>query len=101
MTVVGLTNVVALEAGVSYAIVGACDDDCGGLRIVLTRGGSDVAIDRGAGNVTVVRFTPRITTSYDVKVTMSDCAVSPCWYGLAVHRLLTSSAARPATPLSR
>lgn len=77
---------VALEAGVSYAIVGACDDDCAHLRLVLSRGGSDVAVDRGAGSVTVIRFTPRIAMGYDVKVTMSDCRTSPCWYGIALYR---------------
>jgi hypothetical protein len=76
---------ITLSAGVSYSIVGVCDNDCTRLQLVLaTAERNELATDRRGENFPVVRFTPAETRVFRVKVVMEACQVSPCWYGLAV-----------------
>jgi len=76
---------VTLTAGVSYAIVGVCDNDCSSLQLVLaTPDRNELVTDRRGENFPVVRFTPAETRAFRVKVVMEACLVSPCWYGVAV-----------------
>jgi phosphomannomutase len=77
---------LVLEAGVSYVIVGACDNDCDRLGLVLARSGNDVTGDRG-GSMPVLRYTPRTSVRFDVTVRMLECQVNPCWYAVAVFEL--------------
>jgi hypothetical protein len=76
---------VTLEAGVSYAIIGACDNDCTRLQLVLaTATNSELAIDRNSDGLTMVRFTPQRTARYRVRITMEACELNPCWYGVGM-----------------
>lgn len=76
---------VTLTAGVSYSIMGVCDNDCSSLQLVLaTPDRNELATDRRGENFPVVRFTPPETRVFRVKVVMAACLVSPCWYGVAV-----------------
>jgi len=76
---------VTLTAGVSYSIVGVCDNDCSSLQLVLaTPDRNELVTDRRGENFPVVRFTPPETRVFRVKVVMDACLVSPCWYGVAV-----------------
>lgn len=77
---------VRLQAGVTYSIVGVCDEDCSSLSLVLANAaGNEVAIDRTSGSVPVIEVTPRETMAYGVKVVMTACRMNPCWYGVAVY----------------
>jgi hypothetical protein len=74
-----------LVQGESYAIVAVCDDDCTRLELtLLTPGGGELAKDRNGGSLPTLRFTPRLTTTYGVRVVMEGCRWNPCWYGVAV-----------------
>jgi len=76
---------VTLTAGVSYSIIGVCDNDCSSLQLVLaTPDRNELVTDRRGENFPVVRFTPAETRDFRVKVVMDACLVSPCWYGVAV-----------------
>jgi len=76
---------VTLTAGVSYSIIGVCDNDCSSLQLVLaTPDRNELVTDRRGENFPVVRFTPPETRVFRVKVVMDACLVSPCWYGVAV-----------------
>lgn len=76
---------VTLSAGVSYAIMGVCDNDCSRLQLVLaTPDRNELVTDRRGENFPVVRFMPAETRAFRVKVVMEGCQVSPCWYGVAV-----------------
>ena len=76
---------VTLTAGVSYTILGVCDNDCSRLQLVLTTPDrNELATDRRGENFPVVRFTPPETRVFRVKVVMDACLISPCWYGVAV-----------------
>lgn len=76
---------VTLEAGVSYAIIGACDNDCTRLQLVLaTATNSELAIDRNGDGLAMVRYTPQLTARYRVRITMDACDLNPCWYGVGL-----------------
>ena len=78
---------VTLQAGVSYEIVGVCDNDCTSLGLTLaTMSNNDIASDRSSENFPVLHVTPRTTMAYRIKVVMAACQVSPCWYGVGVYR---------------
>ena len=76
---------VTLSAGVSYSIIGVCDNDCSKLQLVLTTPDhNELATDRRSENFPVLRFTPTETRLFRVRIIMEACRVSPCWYGVAV-----------------
>jgi len=76
---------LTLRAGISYVVVGTCDEDCSNLGLVLSDLSShDLAADRASGNAPVTQLTPRETASYRVKAVMASCRVNPCRYGVAV-----------------
>ncbi|OLE15444.1 MAG: hypothetical protein DMD68_00830 [Gemmatimonadetes bacterium] len=79
--------IVTLQAGVSYQIVGVCDNDCTSLGLTLaTMSNNDIAADRSSENFPVLQVTPQTTMAYRVKVVMAACRMSPCWYGVGVYR---------------
>lgn len=78
--------VVELEGGKPYDIVGACDEDCSSLHLLLsTAKGNDLAVDRSSEALPVLRFTPAQSGSYRIKATMAGCQLNPCWYGVAMR----------------
>jgi len=78
---------VTLREGVSYSILGVCDEDCARLRLVLaTLANSELALDRTSENFPVLQFTPSVTAQYRIRVGMEECRVNPCWYGAGVIR---------------
>ena len=78
---------VTLEAGVSFDIVGVCDNDCTSLGLTLaTMSNNDIAADRTGESFPVLHLTPTVTASYRVKVLMKACQMNPCWYGVGVYR---------------
>jgi hypothetical protein len=81
---------LTLQAGMSYLLVGACDEDCSGLGLVLSDMASrELTADRARDNAPVVRVTPRETALYRVKVIMESCRMNPCRYGVALIALPT------------
>ena len=78
---------VTLAGGVSYVIVGVCDNDCTKLQLLLTTPDrNELATDRRSENFPVIRFTPTETRLFRVRIIMEACRVSPCWYGVAVTK---------------
>lgn len=81
------TLTVPLSGAGSWAIIGVCDDDCGGLDLVLISPMRyEVDADRQGGVVPVVRTTTTAGGAFRVEVTMRRCRVSPCRYQLRVLR---------------
>ena len=79
---------VTLQAGVSYIVVGTCDEDCERLSLVLSDLSShDLAADRASENAPAVRLVPRQTAPYRVKVVMESCRMNPCRFGIALITL--------------
>lgn len=80
---------LTLPSDASYALIGACDNDCTSLHLLLYNdaGNYQVAAARPANEPAVVQLTPKEATRYRVKVVMAACSMNPCWYGIAVHRI--------------
>ena len=78
------TFLVTLERGVTYSILGVCDDDCSRLQLLLATQSNELAIDRNSETFPVLRFTPSATTVYRIRVVMEGCRWNPCWYAVAV-----------------
>jgi len=77
--------VVTLRAGVSYSILGVCDEDCSRLQLVLmTLANSEIALERNSEGFPVLRFTPTETVQYRIRVVMEGCRMNPCWYGVGI-----------------
>jgi hypothetical protein len=80
-------DTVTLTAGVTYVLVGVCDDDCRGLELGLfAANGYEVDASRRAGNAPIVRVTPRETQQFRFTVRMTGCGMNPCWYGVRAFR---------------
>lgn len=76
---------VRLRAGVRYAIVGVCDEDCKDLDLVLyNSSGKELASDVGDDDVPVVELTPDRDGVYMARAVMANCATEPCSYGLGL-----------------
>jgi hypothetical protein len=76
---------VRLRAGVRYAIVGVCDEDCKDLDIVLyTASGRELASDVGEDDVPVVEITPDREGTYMARAVMANCSAEPCSFGLGL-----------------
>jgi hypothetical protein len=73
-----------LYAGMSYGIVGVCDNDCSDLDLrVYSPSGTLLERDTQVSEVPVVLLTPRANGSYKTRVTMSACSAAPCRYGIS------------------
>ena len=76
---------LSLDIGTSYAIMGACDNDCTDVDLTLyDPRGNQVDIDIEADDYPVVTVEPSRTGTYRVKVTMATCNAEPCRYGIGV-----------------
>ncbi len=75
---------LTLEAGVSYILVGVCDNDCPDIDLaLLDEAGNEIDSDYENDAVPMVEVTPSITRSYRVHVYMAACTSEPCFYGVA------------------
>lgn len=75
-----------LNAGISYQIVGVCDNDCSDfdLRLYDPRGRM-VAEDVLDDDTPVLSVTPSATGTYTVRAIMTTCSSEPCRYGIGVY----------------
>jgi len=77
---------VTLHAGTRYALVGMCDTDCRELDLELYNAdGREVEADREPNDAPLVAASPDVTQQYRLKVIMSTCSASPCYYGIGVY----------------
>jgi hypothetical protein len=75
---------LTLEAGVSYILVGVCDNDCPDIDLALLDGaGTEIDSDYEDDAVPMVEVTPSATRSYRIHVYMAHCTSEPCFYGVA------------------
>jgi hypothetical protein len=74
-----------LVEGRSYALLGVCDEDCTDLDLRLfDDDGNEVDADVEADDYPVVEVRPRRTAQFRVRVIMTTCSTSPCFYGVGV-----------------
>lgn len=74
---------INLKKGVSYAILGVCDEDCNDIDIELyDDNGNLIASDTEADDRPLVRVSPRWNARFRIKVLMPGCSNAPCRYGI-------------------
>jgi hypothetical protein len=74
-----------LNAGVQYAILGVCDNDCRDVDLrVYDPLGNSVGEDVATDDTPVVEFVASTSGQYRVTVIMAACNQNPCYYGVQV-----------------
>lgn len=82
-----VSDTVTLSAGVTYVLLGVCDDDCNALELGLfAANGYEVDAAHRSGSAPIVRVTPPETARYRFTVWMTGCGMNPCWYGVRAFR---------------
>lgn len=77
---------VNLNAGTTYAFLGACDGDCTNvdLELIDMRTGGVVGSDMLADDYPIVTFTPPANGQYIARLLLQNCSVAPCYVGTRV-----------------
>ena len=76
---------VNLDIGTLYQIMGACDNDCTDLDLVLyDPAGREIDSDLEVDDYPVVSVEPGHSSTYRIKVTMASCTAEPCRYGIGI-----------------
>lgn len=79
------TITINLRQGISYAIVGVCDNDCRDLDLEVYDGnGNRLAVDSKADSMPVVSVSPRWNARFTIRAIMPSCSNEPCRYGIEV-----------------
>ena len=77
---------LTLNAGKTYALIGVCDNDCVDLDLHLyDASDNEVSSDTQTHDAPIVRVTPRETGTYRLKIVMTACKTSPCYFGVGVY----------------
>jgi NAD(P)-dependent dehydrogenase (short-subunit alcohol dehydrogenase family) len=79
---------VGTDAESSYAVVGACDSDCGDLDIIVSNAaGEAIAADETESDVPVILFDSEEAATYTLTANLYDCAADTCYYGVRLVQL--------------
>ena len=79
------TWTLTLYSGNEYAVVGACDGDCGDIDLAIkTENDAIVDSDTARDDVPIVRISPKSTTRYKIEVKMYECNSEPCYFGIGI-----------------
>lgn len=74
-----------LRGGVSYRIIGACDNECTDLDLELRdAAGAVVASDVAPTDFPIVNITPPADGAYSVRIILKTCTIAPCYVGARV-----------------
>ena len=76
---------IELDVGMEYQIMGACDEDCSDLDLILYDGrGNVIDSDMLDDDFPVVSVTVSRSGVFRMRVNMAACSVEPCRYGIGV-----------------
>jgi hypothetical protein len=77
-----------VEAGKTYMVAGACDEDCGALVLAAeTTDGNVIDASDEDTDTPVLIFRPERNGKVSVLVTMEDCGQDACEYGVGLFSL--------------
>lgn len=77
---------VRLQAGMSYAIVGTCDEDCTDIDLGLYNTYGELLVrDVKQDDTPILLFNPQETDVYQLKVAIPNCRATSCIYGVGVY----------------
>ena len=80
-------RILTLEAGVPYAVLGVCDQECSDLDLeVQDSARTRLVRDIELNDTPVIELTPAVTGSYRLLVTMYDCRTAACAWTAQLFR---------------
>lgn len=78
-------HTLKLEKGNNYRIFAVCDGDCGDIDLCLyDENDNRIDCDVLEDDKPIVDVAPKWTGNFRVKITIPECRVAPCRYGLGV-----------------
>lgn len=78
---------VQLRAGQHYGFIGACDNECGNLDLVLEDAtGARVDADELEDDYPLVEIAPRADGVYTLRIQLKSCSIAPCYVGARLVR---------------
>ena len=77
---------VTLVAGVHYAIVAVCDEDCTILGLALLDPDGSPSLAPVRSGTPLIELTAPRAGQYTIAVTMSACSDNPCYWGVQAFR---------------
>lgn len=78
---------LTLRPNTLYALIGACDQDCSDIDIVVHDADrNETAADREVDDVPIVTFETKPGDEYHYHLEMYECSSSICYYGVALYR---------------
>lgn len=76
-----------MNSGSYYHIIGACDDDCSDLDLILyDENNNEISRDTKTDGVPIVEVNPRWSGNFTLRVRMYRCNVNPCHYGVMMMK---------------
>jgi hypothetical protein len=78
---------VSLRAGQTYGFIGACDNECDNVDLVLEdASGAQIKADILADDYPLVDFTPQTDGVYTLRIQLKSCTIAPCYVGARLVR---------------
>lgn len=78
---------LSLQQGVSYVIVGICDEDCGDMDLSLYDENNNlISTDEKRNSIPIVAVTPAWTGIFRLKVDMPNCSAPYCYFGIGLFK---------------
>lgn len=75
-----------VEQGVSYKILGICDNDCSNVDLrVLNMNGQNIGEDITPDDIPIVELQPTGTGTVQLEATMVTCSQAPCYHAIEVY----------------
>lgn len=75
-----------VEQGVSYKILGVCDNDCSNVDLrVLNLNGQNIGEDTTPDDIPLVELQPTGTGTVQLEATMVSCSQAPCYHAIEVY----------------
>jgi len=75
-----------VETGVSYKILGICDNDCSNVDLrVFNLNGQNIGEDVTPDDIPIVELQPTGTGTVQLEATMITCSAEPCYHAIEVY----------------
>jgi hypothetical protein len=75
----------SLRGGREYALLAVCDDDCSNVDLRLYgENDKEIGASVGADGTPVITVKPEANGKFRLKISMVQCASSPCYYGVGL-----------------
>lgn len=90
------TVTITMRAGLTYRIVGKCDNDCADLDLRLRDGRAVLDSDFQRDDYPVITFTPSYSGTYALDAVMASCQTRTCGWGVVILARQATTASAPS-----